>query len=199
MYSSYLSGLEVSGTYLQSTPWNAKAQSYSSMIPDSKFANGRINIMQPPSKDVIFQMSEKIELRNKATDYREALTGTLEHNPIEQSFFSAGNIQTIQDSIKSNVYKLSGNRYVLPNQNIQNLKIIMRSIYFQNAQHLPDDITGQVLKLNKLVLDHIIPNVYNEAIGYEKYLRDQSTLAVPLPLPLQHNRDYKQLEIKPWT
>lgn len=161
--------------------------------------NGRINLFQSPSKDVVFQMMEKIDLKNKATDYRDALTGTWEHNPLEASFFSAENIQSIQDTIKSTIYKLSNSRYILPNQNIDNLKIIMRSIYLQHAQHLLDNIPQQVEKLNKFVLDYVIPNVYNESIAYEKYIRDQSTLVMPIPLPLQHNRDYKQLEIKPWT
>ena len=161
--------------------------------------NGRINLVQPPSKDIIFQMMEKIELKNKPTDYRESLTGTWEHNPVERAFFSAENIQTIQNTIKSTIYKLSNNRYVLPNQNIDNLKIIMRGMYLQYVQHLPNDVPKQIERLNKIVLDYVIPNLYNESIAYEKYIRDQSTLVMPLPLPLQHNRDYKHLEIKPWT
>lgn len=168
-------------------------------LVDLERYNGRVNIVQPPSKELVFQMAERIELKNKPTDYRGALTGTWEHNALETAFFSATNIQNIQDSIKNDIYNLSKKRYVLPNQNIDNLKIIMRGMYLQYAQHLPEDVKTQVERLNKIVLDHVIPKLYNEAIGYEKYLRDQSTLAVPLPLPLQHNRDYKQLEIKPWT
>ena len=33
---------------------------------------------------------------------------------------------------------------------------------------------------------------------YQKYLEDASTLVVPLALPLNHDRQYKQLELKPW-
>jgi len=76
----------------------------------------------------------------------------------------------------------------------------MRSMYLQYADHnIIDSIRTQVERLNKVVLDYAVPSVYNEAVGYEKYCRDQSTLVVPLPLPLQHNREYKQLELKPWT
>jgi hypothetical protein len=161
--------------------------------------NGRVNIIEQPSNKIIFQMAEKINLKNKPTDYRDALTGNWEHNILEQVFFCAENIQIIQNAIKANVYKLSGNRYILPNQSIQNLKIIMRSMYLQYAEHYADNIKSQVERLNKLVLDFVIPNVYNEAVSYEKYCRDASTLVVPLALPLQHNREYKQLELKPWT
>jgi hypothetical protein len=31
-----------------------------------------------------------------------------------------------------------------------------------------------------------------------KYLQDKSTLVVPLELPQHHDREYKQLELKPW-
>lgn len=171
---------------------------YHNFSASSASYNGRINLVQPPSKDLVFQMMEKIELKNKPTDYRDALTGTWEHNALEAAFFAAENIQNLQNTMKSSIYKLSNNRYVLPNQNTDNLKIIMRGMYLQHAQHLPDGIAQQVERLNKLVLEYVIPNLYNESIAYEKYLRDQSTLVMPLPLPLQPNRDYKQLELKPY-
>ena len=75
----------------------------------------------------------------------------------------------------------------------------MRGMYLQYAEHYADNIRGQIERLNKLVLDYVVPKLYNEAVAYEKYCRDQSTLVTPLPLPLQHNRDYKQLELKPFT
>ena len=179
---------------------NPESINYANKILNLEKYNGRINIVEPPSKNIMFQMAEKIELKNKPTSYENALTGNLEHNDLEFAFFSAQNIQIIQNAIKAAVYKLSDNRYILPNQNINNLKIIMRSMYLQYADHNKiDSIRSQVERLNKVVLDYAVPSVYNEAVGYEKYCRDQSTLVVPLPLPLQHNREYKQLELKPWT
>jgi hypothetical protein len=179
---------------------NPESINYANKILNLEKYNGRINIVEPPSKNIMFQMAEKIELKNKPTSYENALTGNLEHNDLEFAFFSAQNIQIIQNGIKAAVYKLSDNRYILPNQNINNLKIIMRSMYLQYADHNKiDSIRSQVERLNKVVLDYAVPSVYNEAVGYEKYCRDQSTLVVPLPLPLQHNREYKQLELKPWT
>ena len=74
----------------------------------------------------------------------------------------------------------------------------MRSIYMQYAEHYPDKITEQIERLNKLVLDYAVPTVYNEAVGYVKYRIDQSTLVVPLAIPLHHDRNYKQLELKNW-
>ena len=81
-------------------------------------------------------------------------------------------------------------------QNIDNLKIIMRSIYLQYAEHYPNNITDQICRLNDLVLGYAVPAVYKEAIGYKNYVRDQSTIAMPMELPKQNDRDYKQNEFK---
>jgi hypothetical protein len=160
--------------------------------------NGRVNIIEPPSPDIRFQMQEKIAIKNKATEYREALGGVWESNTLAQVYFSVGNIQIVQNGLRAGVYKMSNNQYVIPEQNIDNLKIIMRSIYLQYAEHSETNITKQVERLNQLVLDYAVPNVYNEAMAYMKYCQDQSSLVVPLELPRHHDREYKQLELKKW-
>jgi len=167
-------------------------------ILDMERYNGRVNIAELPSPDIRFKMQEKIALKNKATEYREALDGTWESNVLAQVYFSAENIQIVQNALRAGVYKMSNDKFVIAPQNVDTLKIIMRSIYLQYAEHSPHDITGQVEKLNKLVLDYAIPTVYNETIGYLKYCQDQSTLVVPLELPRHHDREYKQLELKKW-
>jgi hypothetical protein len=160
--------------------------------------NGRINIVEEPSMDVRFQMQERIAVKNKTTEYREALTGTWEQNPLSNLFFSEQNVQIIQNGIRAGVYKMSNNQYVIAPQNIDTLKVIMRSIYLQFAEHELDNVTKEIERLNKIVWDYAIPTVYKEAKGYLKYCEDQSTLVVPLELPQHHDRQYKQLELKPW-
>ena len=70
----------------------------------------------------------------------------------------------------------------------------MRSIYLQYAEHNPNDIPGQIAVMNKLVLDYAVPYVFNEAVGYLKYMEDVSTLVQPLELPTKIDKDYKNLE-----
>ena len=72
----------------------------------------------------------------------------------------------------------------------------MRSTFLQYSEYDPNNITGQIKRLNDLVLGYAVPAVYKEAIGYKNYVRDQSTMAVPLELPKNNDRDYKQLEFK---
>jgi Family of unknown function (DUF5761) len=182
--------------------------SYSKIIPNSVNSNnmiinmnnynGRVNLLEPESPDAVFMMKERLAVKNKATEYREALGGIMESNTLADVFFSAGNIQIIQNALRAGVYAMSENKFVIAPQNVDTLKVIMRSIYLQYAEHYKDNITGQVERLNKLVLDYAVPSVYGEAVGYMKYRLDQSTLVVPLAIPQHHDRQYKQLELKNW-
>jgi len=160
--------------------------------------NGRVNIIEEPDPNAFFKMQERIAVRNKATDYREAVAGNWEDNPLSRLYFSAENIQILQNGIRAGVYKMSGQKFVVAPANPDTLKIIMRSIYLQYAEHYPTNITQQIERLNKLVLDYAVPSTYNEAVGYVKYTEDQSTLVQPMNYPAKHDRNYKQLELNPW-
>ena len=160
--------------------------------------NGRVNIAEPEDPTIVFRMSEKIAIKNKSVEYRDALEGNWEYNVIAQVYFSAGNMQIIQNALRAGVYQMSKNTIVVPPQNVDALRVIMRSIYLQYAQHYADRITQQVEELNQYVLNYSVPFVYNEAVAYKKYLEDQSTLVMPMENPIHHDRNYKQLELKPW-
>ena len=60
-------------------------------------------------------------------------------------------------------------------------------------------MTQEIKKLNKLAPDYCVPMVYNESIAYEKCCYDQSTIVRPLELPKRHDRNFKQLELKPYV
>lgn len=160
--------------------------------------NGRVNVIEPQNPDVVIKMQERIATKNKATSYREALNGTWEDNLLAQVFFSAKNVQILQNGVRAGVYKMSGNRFVIAPPSVDTLKIIMRSTYLQYAEHYPDKITEQVQRLNDIVLDYAVNDAFSGASAYVRYLQDQSTLVVPLDLPLNHDRQYKQLELKQW-
>jgi hypothetical protein len=171
---------------------------YSQQITGSRY-NGRVNIIENPDPTTVFKMHEKIALKNKSTSYDSALAGNdWEDNTLARVFFCAGNVQILQNGLRAGVYKMSKNKIVIPPQNSDQLKIVMRSIYLQYAEHQPTNITQQVERLNKLVWDYVVPTVYNEAVGYTKYMQDQSSLVMPIDRPLHHDREYKQLELKPW-
>lgn len=177
-----------------SKPGSSISNAYNNKILDLARYNGRVNLMDQPSPEIQFQLAEKVAIKNKATEYRGAISNEWEDNMLSRVFFSAENMQIIQNGIRAGVYKMSKNQFTVLPQNPDTLKIIMRSIYMQYAQHYPTGITQQVERLNQLVLEYAVPNVYNESVGYIKYIEDISTLAVPFDLPTKIDRDYKVLD-----
>lgn len=170
-----------------------------SLILDGSRYNGRVNIIENPDPTAVFKMQERIALKNKSTSYSSALAGNdWEDNMLARVFFSAENVQILQNGLRAGVYAMSNEKIVIPPQNQDQLKIVMRSTYLQYAEHLPTDIKSQVERLNKIVWDYVVPTVYNEAVGYLKYMQDQSSLVMPMDHPIHNDREYKQLELKPW-
>ena len=182
-------------TPFQSVPTNTTV----GRLLEGQKQNGLVDIAILEDPNAMFKMHERINSRNKASQYNDALNGTLEWNVLAQVFFSAENMQIIQNAIRANVYRLSQQKINVPNQNVDALKIIMRGIYLEYAEHYPTDITGQVEYLNQLVLDYAVPNVYSEAVSYFKYLNDQSYMAIPLEIPKASDRVYKQLGFRPFV
>ena len=162
----------------------------------SNISNGRVNIISPDT-NTLFSMPDRIPV-NECTSFRDAMTGNWYNTVLSDAFFSAGNIQILQNGIRAGVYKRSNGMYVVGNQDCDELKIIMRSMFLQYAKNLPTDITGQIQELNKLVLDYAIKQVYGEAEGYMKYKRDVSTMYTPIPRPVMSKTNDKQLVLKKW-
>ena len=88
--------------------------------------------------------------------------------------------------IRKAVYDRSAPKnYVIDKQSVDELKIIMRAIYYQYARNLPRDIAGQVADLNQKVVDWSAPHILSAVDHYHYYLKDISTMPVPLAQP-QH-------------
>jgi hypothetical protein len=158
--------------------------------------NGRVKIVHPTDENARFKIQERVVPRNKASNYYDSLIGNIEWNVLAQVFFSAENIQIIQNGLRAGVYKISKNKIIISEQNVDSLKIIMQSVYNQYAEHNMDNVKNQVERLNNIVLDKAIPTVYSETVAYQKYLMDQSTLVVPMEYPKLNDREFKQLEFK---
>jgi hypothetical protein len=182
---------------LPQTPYDANYSILDPSVLGSRY-NGRVNIINPPNPYAKFQMQEKYVANTKITSYKSAMDGIYEKNALSQAFFSGKNVQAVQNGLRDGVYAASKNQYVIPPQNQDNVKIIMRSIFLQYAEFRPEDIPGQVERLNSLVYKQTVPTLLSECVSYLKYLQDQSTLVVPLALPTQNDRDYKQLELPVW-
>jgi hypothetical protein len=157
--------------------------------------NGRVDI-KTPSTSSLFNLYDKIPA-NQCVTFRNPNEGIWDNTELSTAYFSSDNIQNLQNGIRNGVYNKSNGQYTIGNQDCDTLKIIMKSIFLQNAENRPDDIHGQIRKLNKLVLNYCINQVYSEAKGYMKYIDDVSTLAVPLSHPVMETTEIV-IEQKPW-
>tara|TARA_Y200000002_G_scaffold335909_1_gene303739 strand:- start:987 stop:1478 length:492 start_codon:yes stop_codon:yes gene_type:complete len=147
------------------------------------YPNGRVNILDNAPNSV-FNLYDKIPVEQNITSYRNALTGNLEDNMLSKVFFSKGNIIILQKKIMKGVYDNSNGRFRIGYQDEDTLKIIMRSIFLQNAANNPNNITAQVEALNQIVADYCVPQICSEAQAYINYKNDVSNLAVPIQRPL---------------
>jgi len=111
----------------------------------------------------------------------DALRGNWEVTPLAKAFFSQSNVVVIQNGIRKAIYEKSGpKKYVIDDQSVDELTIIMRTMYLQYAQNLPYDITGQISRLNELVANWCIPHILSAVDHYQYYLNDISHMPIPL-------------------
>ena len=144
--------------------------------------NGRVNILGHNHVDR-FLLYEKPK-EYKATSYKNALVGNFQVTMLSKAFFSAENVEILQNAIVAGVFKRSNNRFRIGYQDEDTLKTIMRSMFLQYSKNLDTNIRDQIVELNKHVTDYAVPQVYNEAVGYLKFKQDVSTLATPIDLPV---------------
>ena len=155
--------------------------------------NGRVDIVGP-NVPAVFALQDKIPV-GSCSDFRGAMSGNWYDTALSKTFFSKENQQIIQNGIRAGVYEKSQGRYVIGPQQCDDLQIIMRGVFLQNARNQPNDIRGQVAKLNSLVLDYAVPQVYDDAVAYMKYKRDASSMWTPIAPPVQADYNNKSLEM----
>lgn len=158
--------------------------------------NGRVNIMSPDT-NALFAMKDKINAVEN-TDFRQAMTGNWYDTKLSDAFFSRQNIQALQNGLRAGVYKISNGQYLISEQNPDELKIVMRSIFLQYSRNQAHSIPAQIAALNELVLDYTIGQVYGAAEGYMKYKQDASTMYKPIAPPVMSTVNDKQLVLKKW-
>uniref|UniRef100_A0A6C0DJW6 Minor capsid protein P8 central region domain-containing protein n=1 Tax=viral metagenome TaxID=1070528 RepID=A0A6C0DJW6_9ZZZZ len=144
--------------------------------------NGRINLSAPSGAGGHAEVPGfSHRTKTEAVFATDALRGNWEVNALSKAFFSKENATAIQNGIRKAVYDKSGSKkYVIDDQSMDELTIIMRTMYLQYAQNLPYDIAGQVKDLNEKVMNWSVPHILSAVDHYHYYLNDISHMPVPL-------------------
>jgi hypothetical protein len=158
--------------------------------------NGRIQGLDHNAQKM-FYMSSQDDNRQTSPYQTEAIKGIIEANPLSSLFFSKQNIDSLQEAIRYLVWDKSCKKHIIDRQSDDELKVVMRSIYLQNAKHQPLNFKEQIRELNTLVLRFCVPKILNEIESYLNFRNEISTL--PKPLERSENvsvKGTKTLELK---
>lgn len=111
------------------------------------------------------------------------------HSSLYKTFFSKENQWVLQNSMKTEILKMSNNRYQITEQSPTHLQIIMRCILVRNQTETSVD------RLNTRVLHYCVPFIYEQSVAYEKYRIDESKPTLSLLDPaIPVDRNYRQLQ-----
>jgi len=180
-------------------------------IPDFQFPytthaiggqNGRVNLNPQSSSSgstVPDSAGFSYPKQAKVSFAGDMLRGNWEHTSLSDTFFTRKNADYIQREIKNGIYRISGpKKYMIDDQDIDELKMIMRAMYLQYAKNNTFNVEGQINELNKMVIDWAVPRIMSEIEQYNYYLNDISHLPVPLEKPLNmSSAGTKSLPFKP--
>lgn len=149
--------------------------------------NGRVNLAerssaggQAPENFPGYQYQKTAE----AGFETDMLRGNWETTPVSSGFFSPENIRILQNAIRRFVFEKSQPKgYVIDDQSVDELKIIMRAIYYQYAKNLPFEVQAQIDELNQYVVNWSGPHILSAVQHYYYYLNDISHMPIPMQQP----------------
>ena len=110
-------------------------------------------------------------------------------SPLSKTFFSEDNVYSLQQQIRYKIFLMSNGKHTIPNQDPEQLSIVMRSIFLQYALNNPDKILDQVLTLNKKIVDYCVNQIWVEIKQYFGYLRDIDQGMVPIDREMNLSKD----------
>lgn len=150
--------------------------------------NGRLNItnMRPGvsgSADALPGFEHRTQVG--ASEATDQIRGNMAASPLNQAYFSAANVQILQNKIRHEVYQRSKGEFLIDPQSVDELLTVMRAMYLQYGRNLPDRIPEQISDLNDLVIEWAVPKILAEVSMHKYYLRDISTMPVPLAHPIK--------------
>jgi len=109
-------------------------------------------------------------------------------NELAKLFFSDRNMKRIQKQIKKEIYNRTDHKFRLDvDQDENDLLIAMRAIFLQEARHLPGEMIRQTKRLNKHVVNYIVPDMITEIKQYYGYMKDVNEPLKPINRPVNVN------------
>ncbi|KAG1656962.1 hypothetical protein FOA52_004348 [Chlamydomonas sp. UWO 241] len=109
----------------------------------------------------------------------DSVKGNIQQTPLSNAFFAPGNVDRLQALIDKGV-ECGGGGVIGPQSNDE-LFIIMRAVFLQEARHSPDDVPGQVAELDARVAGIAVPQIVKTKRAHETYIKDRDRPYTLLP------------------
>ena len=97
--------------------------------------------------------------------------------PLIETYFSNSNIRYIQNKLKREIYNLT--KQHIDEQSTDEIFVIMSYAYSTYMTTVPKN-TDKIKFLNNVVLNILIPMVASNVLQYLQYIKDISSLPVPM-------------------
>ena len=141
----------------------------------------------PPPQAALPGFKHQTEVEDNYVN--DMLRGNWEQNTLSQTFFSPQNMKILQHAIRKAVYERSGDKkYIIDDQSVDELKMIMRGIFYQYDRNLDTNVSEQVKDLNNKVIDWSAPHILSAVDHYNYYINDISHMPVPMQQPQNISR-----------
>ncbi len=109
---------------------------------------------------------------------------TIARTLLSNLFFSAKNIEIIQNGIRYAVWSQTKEKAVIGRQPNTELVIVMRGVYLDQARHLPNYIPEQIAELNEITIKKVVPTIISNIEQYRGYLQKITSPMEPTPRSL---------------
>ena len=101
--------------------------------------------------------------------------------PLNKMFFSVYNVNLLQLAIRKKILDEMG--YVIDTQNVDDLLVIMRAVFINNASQPNVNICQQVQYMNSVVLGTASKQIYTGLSKFIGYMDDITKPVVPPAIP----------------
>ena len=127
-------------------------------------------------------------LQEHPSNYKDmvetVMRGVQASDPLSKKFFSNENIQMVQKMIIKAIYVKSGGKFQIQEQDENDLLVVMRGVFFNEAKFLPNRILEQVIELDRKVVEQTVPGIMSNIKQQFSYIKDITKPRDLLDLPV---------------
>lgn len=114
-----------------------------------------------------------------------ALKGLQANSELSKTFFSDVNMKRLQKMIRKEIFEKTHGKYRLDvDQDERDLLITMRAVYLEFGRYLPGQKVRQIKRMNKKVIDAVVPSMITEIKQYYGYLDEINNPIKPIMRPV---------------